>query len=280
MEDYNNISHDQCLESVIEDFVTYYQNNENDKFQFPFQDMHPINFQAVNDFHLDTNSGDFNPTSDLISLENITDSTTSSIDEKAVNKTEQFNGSTESQPHFNNCDGSTGSTRNLNGTLVCDFERAFDEEILFVCAEEVINSCEQFGESGRLDDEAVPAQTQCSVSDVTEGNTEDAKEISRNEEPAHAKGRIYVVSNLMKAATDVDGTMKKSSEIIAENRDENQMVEVFESNDEEEVECVENGSAQVVLDTTKKLTKRKKAIGRPKGGRNNRYSREYSCLSW
>lgn len=197
-------------------------------------------------------------------MENITDSTTSSIDEKAVNKTEQFNGNNDAQLYYNNCDG---TERNVCG--IYDYEKAFDEEILFVCAEEVINSCEQ----SRIDngiatnDERLATQSNCIIMEET---TEDAKETSKNEEPA--KGRIYVVSNLMK--TTSDDSNKQSSEVIPDTNNETQMVEVIESNDEEDVQCTDNTKLVQVflLDNTKKTTKRKKAIGRPKGGRNNRYS--------
>lgn len=260
------------MESVIEDFVTYYQNNESDRLQFPFQDMHTVNFQTNNgnnsDFHLDSISVDC-PTSNTINLENITDSTSSSIDEKAVNKTEQFNGNNESQLYYNNCEA---VDRNFNG--IYDYEKAFDEEILFVCAEEVINSCEQIRDNGGATSEEGLIQTLSNS--VEEETTQDAKESSKNEEPA--KGRIYVVSNLMKTTTDTNETSRQLSE-TADESTENQMVEVIESNDEEDVECVDSENPKLVqvllVDTAKKTTKRKKAIGRPKGGRNNRYSCKY-----
>lgn len=270
MDDYS-INNDQCLESVIEDFVSYYQNSENDRLQFPnFQDTHNVNFQTNNsDFHLDSISVDC-ATNNVINLENITDSTTSSInDEKTVNKTEQFNGNNEIQLYYNNCEG---TERSVGG--VYDYEKAFDEEILFVCAEEVINSCEQIRDNGSTtNDERLVTQSNFVVSE--EAN-EDAKETSKNEEPT--KGRIYVVSNLMKTTSDSNDSNKQSSEVMPETNDENQMVEVIESNDEEDVECVNTDNTKLVqvflLDNTKKTTKRKKAIGRPKGGRNNRYSCE------
>lgn len=233
--------------------------------------MHTINFQTNSgnnsDFHLDAISVDC-PTSDIINLENITDSTTSStIDEKAVNKTEQCNGNNESQLY---CEG---IERNSN--TVFDYQKAFDEDILFVCAEEVINSCVQNRENEGATNEERPIQIQ---SVLAEEVTTDAKEISKNEEPT--KGRIYVVSNLMKTTTD---TGKQVDKIIAEIPNENQMVEVIESNDEEDEECVKNSNFElaqvIILDTTKKPVKRKKTIGRPKGGRNNRYSCEYTFLS-
>lgn len=272
IEDYN-INNDQCLESVIEDFVTYYQ-NENDRLQslqFPFQDMHTSNsFQANNgnnsDFHLDTISVDC-PTNNEINLENITDSTTSSIDEKAVNKTEQFNGNSETQLYYDNCEASDRNT-----CSVYDYEKAFDEEILFVCAEEVINSCEQIRDTNcTTNDERLITQSNCVASE----EATDAKEASKNEEPA--KGRIYVVSNLMKTTSDSDDSNKQLSETMSETNNQNQSVEVIESNDEEEdVQCVNNDNTKLVqvflLDNAKKPTKRKKAIGRPKGGRNNRYT--------
>lgn len=260
------------MESVIEDFVSYYQNNDNDRLQFPFQDMHSTNFQPINgnnssDFHLDAISVDC-PTNNVINLENITDSTTSSIDEKAVNKTEQFIGSSEAQQYYNSYEE---TDRNVGGGI-CDYEKAFDEEILFVCAEEVINSCEQIRDNGSTtNDERLIAQNDCVVSQET---AEDAKETSKNEEPA--KGRIYVVSNLMKTTSDCTESSQQLSEVIPEANNENR-VEVIESNDEEEdVQCVNTDKTKLLqvflLDNTQKTTKRKKAIGRPKGGRNNRYS--------
>lgn len=247
--------------------MSYYQNNESDRLQFPFQDTHNVNFQSNNsDFHLDSVSVDC-PTNNVINLENITDSTTSSIDEKAVNKTEQFNGNNDVQLYHNNCEL---TERNVSGFY--DYERAFDEEILFVCAEEVINSCEQIRDNGSTtNDERLITQSNFVVAE--EAN-EDAKETSKNEEPA--KGRIYVVSNLMKTTSDINESTKQSSEVMLETNDENQMVEVIESNDEEDVECVNTDNTKLVqvflLDNTKKTTKRKKAIGRPKGGRNKRYT--------
>lgn len=273
IDDYN-INNDQCLESVIEDFVTYYdynQNNETDRsLQFPFQDMHTVNFQTNNgsnsDFQLDAISVDC-PTNNAGNLENITDSTTSSIDEKAVNKTEQFSGNNDTQLYYNNCDGSDNNT-----VSVYDYQKAFDEEILFVCAEEVINSCEQTRDNGcPTNDERLITQSNSVNSEVV---TEAAKESSKNEEPA--KGRIYVVSNLMKTTSDSSDSNKQLDEAMPEMNNANQMVEVIESNDEEDVQCVNNDNTKVVqvflLDNAKKTTKRKKAIGRPKGGRNNRYT--------
>lgn len=232
--------------------------------------MHNVNFQSNNgnnsDFHLDSISVDC-PTNNTINLESITDSTSSSMDEKAVNKTEQFNGNNESQLYYNNCEA---SDRNFNG--IYDYEKAFDEEILFVCAEEVINSCEQIRDNGCATSEQGHIQTQYDCV-IAEEVTQDAKETSKNEEPA--KGRIYVVSNLMKTTIDTNETTRQSNETTNANT-ENQMVEVIESNDEEDVECVNNDNPKLVqvllLDPGKKTTKRKKAIGRPKGGRNNRYT--------
>lgn len=261
---------------MIEDFVSYYQNNENDRLQFPFQDMHNVNFQTnSSDFHLDSISVDC-PTNNIVNLENIADSTTSSIDEKAVNKTEQFNGNNEIQLYNNDCDG---SERNVGGGTY-DYEKAFDEEILFVCAEEVINSCEQIRDTGSTtNDERLMTQSNLVVSEEAAGET---KETSKNEEPA--KGRIYVVSNLMKTTSDCNDNNKQMSEVTPETNGENQMVELIESNDEEDVECVNTDNTKLVqvflLDNTKKTTKRKKAIGRPKGGRNNRYSCKWAVYTF
>lgn len=262
--------------------MTYYQNNENDRLQFPFQDMHNTvqNFQTNNgnnnsDFHLDTISVDC-VANNIINMENVTESTTSSIDEKAVNKTEQFNGNNDAQLYYNS-GGGDATDRSLGG--IYDYEKAFDEEILFVCAEEVINSCEQNRDAdGTTNDERVLMQSNAIA---PEERSDTQKELAfRNEEPA--KGRIYVVSNLMKTTNDIeehDGD-RQPGEVVAPEPNSEDQVEVIESNDEEDVQCVNNAdSTKVVqvflLDNAKKTSKRKKAIGRPKGGRNNRYTRKF-----
>ncbi|KAJ6643612.1 hypothetical protein Bhyg_08575, partial [Pseudolycoriella hygida] len=280
-----NMNNEQYLESAFADFFTFYQNNDGDRQQFPFQDMHTVNFPSNNgnnfDFHQSnvpiecpindvinleniidstTSSMDEKAVNNAVNLENIIDSTTSSMDEKAVNKMEQLNGNSESQSHYNNSDG------NVCGGF--DFEKAFDQEILFDCAEEVI-SCQE------ICDRLTPNNDNVAVApDVTA----EAKETSKIEEPA--KARIYVVSNLMKTTEDVNANSKQLNEVIpqTEPNSESQMVEVIESNDEEDVErakTVTKTPPQVVhvliLDDTKK-GKRKKGIGRPKGGRNTRYS--------
>lgn len=223
------------------------------------------------DFQMDLMSVDCS-TNSAVNIENIIESTSSSID----NKQEQFTGNIDSQIFFNNSDG---AERNVSEDF--DYAKAFDEEILFVCAEEELNSainpCEQIHDNGSTTTE----ERLITINNFTipEEPTVETKETSKNEEPT--KGRIYVVSNLMKTTSDSIENNKQLSEVLPETN--NEMVEVIESNDEEDILGLNNADntrvVQIFLvDDTKKPAKRKKAIGRPKGGRNNRYSCKFMLL--
>lgn len=257
-----------CLDSVIQDLEMNYQN---DKFQYPMQVFQEI---PENCFGGDSNLMEFdenhgysattenvtgvNDNQQHLMFENITESTTSSVDEMA-NKTEHRCVSNYTPPesagqmYYSTSGGYMEvGQQHCNESEVLEspiaipstgYEREFDEEIMF--AEELINSSPTTVEHETL---------QTNETSVIDCIRSPPKLEAMRHEDCHTeviteptKGRIYVVGNLMKTPS-------------ADKTDTNSTVILDESNDMDD-------PVIVIVDTENPPAKQRKSVIRQKGRR-------------
>lgn len=331
----------QCFDSVIQDLVIDYQNEQNDKFQYtPMQTMQENhnyfmsnlldfedismrysnsanneNFCNTSNSNVDNNyimnvEGRQSSAASAITFENITDSTTSSLDEK-TKKTDNYSSRQDTlcvtpksdtfYSFSSTVDGggnheqqqmqlqSTQQQSSLN-----EYDRAFNEDILFVCAEEIINSTTNFNDSNlpheiveHLDDDdddndvvdssvtvgaATKAEQPIELCNKHENN--DIK-IGDGLQPQPTKGRIYVIGNLMKdsaveESTSLDETDAQNDAAVSVTSVASSPAPVMveESNDEEAFQRAGTKVSVAAAAAKDKQQKKKQKIGRPKGRRN------------
>lgn len=243
--------------------------------------------QHIVDF--ESNLMHFGNNNELIALDNIIDSTTSSMDEK-TNKSDQMsrtNSTPDTAPlYYSNFPEQFQETSQTNekqqSQSIIDYERAFNEDILFV--DEIVND----GPIIETEEQGLIAQNLETVS-VSSNRLQDNlianSEIIQIEDGSDShekqetqKGRIYVIANLLK----VPEMPELPPLLPLQIQSEDQNVECSETATVDTssaiVQCSSNAEnsensenlempKELSVDTRKPKKITKKHIGRPKGMR-------------